>query len=100
MSVLVKMYYGELIYNLIAKETSTIKDLLTKAEIQEDVVVFTGSSEEVNKTPIIDLSKTLRDYNMWFLEKSYVAYLTVYNKTDNYNKELYQLYLEVAKEII
>lgn len=100
MSVLVKLYYGELIYNLIAKETSTIKDLLTKAEIQEDVVVFTGSSEEVNKTPIIDLSKTLRDYNMWFLEKSYVADLTVYNKTDNYNKELYELYLEVAKEII
>jgi len=95
MSVLVHLYYGELIYNLIAKESTTIKDLLAKTEIPKDIVVFSGS---LNQTPIIDLSKTLIDYNMWFLEKNYVAYLTVYNKTDNYNKELYEMYLEAAKE--
>ena len=37
---------------------------------------------------------------MWFLEKSYVAELTVYNKTDNYNKELYEMYLEAAEKTV
>jgi hypothetical protein len=51
-------------------------------------------------TPLVNLEKTLVDYNMWFLEKSYVAELSAYNKTDNYKKELYEMYLEAAKETV
>jgi hypothetical protein len=62
-------------------------------------VVFTGALSQEYKTPLVNLDKCLIDYNMWFLEKSYVAELTVYNKTDNYNKELYEMYLQSVKEI-
>jgi HEPN domain-containing protein len=100
MSVLVHLYYGEAIYHLKAKETTTIKELLIEAKIPENTVLFTGSLSEKHKTPIIDTNKTLIHYNLWFLEKTYIADLTVYNKTDKYNKELYERYLEFSKEII
>ena len=95
MSISVYLYYGKFIYKLLAKETTTINDLLIRANVSEDVVVFSGSLEEVDKTPIIDTNKTLVDYNMWFLETNYVADLTVYNKTDKYNKELYEMTLKI-----
>ena len=63
----------------------------------EDIVLFTAPPSD---TPLVNLDKTLVDYNMWFLEKSYVAELTVYNKTDNYNKELYEMYLEAAEKTV
>jgi hypothetical protein len=76
-----------------------LKDLLKQCEISENTVVFTAPPSESNKTPLVNLEKTLKDYNMWFLEKSYVAELTVYNKTDNYNNILYERYLEGSKEL-
>jgi hypothetical protein len=100
MSVLVDLYYGEAIYHLKAEKTTTIKELLIEAQIPENTVVFTGSLSEKHKTPMIYLNKTLVDYNMWFLEKNYIAELSIYNNTDNYNKELYERYLEFSKEII
>jgi hypothetical protein len=100
MSVRVNIYYGDTLYNLIATETDTLSVLLLKTNIPKDTVIFSAPPSEPYKTPLVDLEKTLVDYNMWFLEKSYVAELTVYNKTDNYNKVLYKMYLEAAKETI
>jgi hypothetical protein len=100
MSVRVNIYYGDTLYNLIATETDTLSGLLLKTNIPKDTVIFSAPPSESNKTPLVDLEKTLADYNMWFLEKSYIAELTVYNKTDNYNKVLYKMYLEAAKETV
>ena len=86
-------------YDILAEKTTTLKDILQRCELSEDLVLFTAPPSEPNKTPLVDLDKTLLDYNMWFAEKSYIAELSAYNKTDNYNKELYEMYLEAAKEI-
>jgi hypothetical protein len=86
-------------YDVLAEETTTLKDILKRCKISENTVLFTSAPLEPYKTPLVNLNKTLKDYNIWFLEKSYIAELTVYNQTDNYNKVLYKMYLEAAKEI-
>ena len=83
-------------YDILAEKTTTLKDILQQCELSEDLVLFTAPP---SGTPLVDLDKTLIDYNMWFPEKSYVAELTAYTKTDNYNKELYEMYLEFAKKL-
>jgi len=83
-------------YDILAEKTTTLKDILQQCELSEDLVLFTAPP---SGTPLVDLDKTLIDYNMWFPEKSYVAELTAYTKTDNYNKELYEMYLEIAKKL-
>lgn len=95
----VHLYHGNTMYDILAEKTTTLKDILQQCELSEDLVLFTAPPSEPNKTPIVDLDKTLVDYNMWFPEKSYVAELTAYTKTDNYNKELYEMYLEIAKKL-
>ena len=87
-------------YDILAEKSTSLRELLAQTEIPDDTVVFTAPPSEPNKTPLVNLEKTLVDYNMWFLEKSYVAEITVYNKTDIYDKELYEMYLEAAKETI
>ena len=99
MRVRVNIYYGDTVYNLLASNTDTLSNLLSVTDIPNDTVVFSAPPSEPYKTPLVDLEKTLVDYNMWFPEKSYVAEITVYNKTDIYNKELYEMYLEAAKEL-
>ena len=98
MSIRVHIYYGDTMYDILSEKSTTLRELLAQTEIPEDTVVFSAPPSEPHKTPIVDLRKTLIDYNMWFLEKSYVAEITVYNKTDIYDKELYEMYLEAAKE--
>jgi hypothetical protein len=98
MSVRVHIYYENRMYDMLAEETTTLRNLLKKCEIPENTILFTRAPSEDYKTPLVNLEKTLKDYNMWFLEKSYVAEITVYNETDNYNKTLYRMYLEAAKE--
>lgn len=100
MSIRVHLYYGDNMYDILAEKSTTLRELLAQTEIPEDIVVFSASPSELHKTPIVDLSKTLVDYNMWFLEKSYIAELSVYNKTDNYDTELYEMYLKGTKETI
>ncbi len=87
-------------YDILAEKSTTLRELLEKSEIPENTVLFTASPSESNKTPLVNLEKTLVDYNMWFPEKSYVAEITVYNKTDIYNKELYEMYLEATKKTV
>jgi hypothetical protein len=99
MTVLVHLYYGNAIYHLLAEETTTLNELLGQTDIPKNVVLFTAPPSEPYKTPLVNLNKTLVDYNMWFLEKSYLAQITVYNKTDTYDKKLYEMYLEGAKEL-
>ena len=82
-------------YDILAEKSISLRELLGQTDIPDDIVLFTAPPSD---TPLVDLDKTLLDYNMWFTEKSYVAELTAYNKTDNYNKELYEMYLEAAKE--
>ena len=94
MSVQVHIYYEDRMHDILAEETTTLKDLLKKCEIPENTILFTRAPSEPYKTPLVNLEKTLKDYNMWFLEKSYVAEITVYNETDNYNKILYRMYLK------
>jgi hypothetical protein len=100
MSVRVNIYYGDTVYNLLASNTDTLSNLLSRTDIPKDTVVFSAPPSELYKTPLVNLEKTLVDYNMWFLEKSYIAEVTVYNKTDTYNKKLYEMYLETAKETV
>jgi hypothetical protein len=100
MSVRVNIYYGDTVYNLLASNTDTLSNLLSRTDIPKDTVVFSAPPFDANMTPLVNLEKTLVDYNMWFLEKSYVAELSAYNKTDNYKKELYEMYLEAAKETV
>jgi len=90
-SVPVHVYYDNARHEVFAQEGSTVRELLFDLDIP-DTIVFSGSLEEPYKSPLVDLDKTLVDYNMWFLD-GYVAELTVYKKTDNYNKELYEMYL-------
>lgn len=99
MSVRLNIYYNDTVYNFLVRETDTLNNLLSLTDIPKDTVVFSAPPSEPYKTPLVNLEKTLVDYNMWFPEKSYVAEITVYNKTDSYNKELYEMYLEVAKEL-
>jgi len=95
MRVRVHIYYCHSMYDILAEESTTIRELLQKLEIPEDIVLFTAPPSD---TPLVNLDKTLVDYNMWFTEKSYIAELTAYNKTDNYNKMLYEMYLQATKE--
>ena len=99
MSVIVHLFYGDTTYQLLAKETTTLKELLAETTIPDDTVLFTGTPSQSYKTPLVDLSKTLMDYNLWFLDVSYRAELTVYNKTDNYDKKLYEMYSQCTKEV-
>lgn len=99
MSVRVHIYYNDIMYDVLAQETTTLKDLLKRSEIPDHTVLFTRAPLDPYKTPLVNLEKTLKDYNMWFLEKTYVAEITVYNKTDTYNKTLYKMYLEATKEL-
>lgn len=99
MSVIVHLFYGDTTHHLLAKETTTLKELLLQTTIPEDTVLFIGTPSQSYKTPLVDLSKTLVDYNMWFLDKSYKAEITVYNKTDNYDKKLYEMYSQFTKEV-
>ena len=100
MRVRVHLYYGDSMYDILAEKSTTLRELLEKSEIPENTVLFTAPPSESNKTPLVNLEKTLVDYNIWFPEKSYVAEITVYNKTDIYNKELYEMYLEAAKKTV
>ena len=88
MPVLVHVYYNDTKHQLLAQETTTLRQILQKLNIK-DKIVFSGSFKE-SKTPLVDLDKTLVDYNMWFLD-GYIAELTVYKETDNYDKALYNL---------
>lgn len=92
MSVLVHVYYDNAKHHILAQKDTTLRELFHELNIT-DTIVFSGSLDEQNKTPLVDLGKTLVDYNMWFLEKGYIAELTVYKETDNYNKEMYEMYL-------
>jgi hypothetical protein len=94
MSVQVHIYYDGDKYEILAQKETTLRELLESLDIQ-DSIVFSGHLDEPYKSPLVDLGKTLVDYNMWFLD-GYVAELTVYKKTDNYNKELYEMYLASA----
>jgi hypothetical protein len=91
MSVPVHVYYESDKYEVFAQRETTLRELLFDLDIQDEIV-FSGSLLEPYKTPLVDLNKTLVDYNMWFLD-GYVAKLTVYKKTDNYDKKLYDMYL-------
>lgn len=84
----VSMYYQGHVYYLQAEKGTTIKELLKQTDIPEGIEVFTGSPCRPNKTLLPDKSKTLVDYNMWFLD-NYNAELSVFDSTDNYIKSYY-----------
>jgi hypothetical protein len=93
-SVPVHVYYDNARHEILAQKESTLRELLFDLDIP-DIIVFSGNLKE-SYTPLVDLDKTLVDYNMWFLD-GYVAELTVYKETDNYNKELYEMYLAFSR---
>ena len=76
----------------VQKET-TIGDLV---EQYGDVIVFTGEhGDKHGATPIVDMSRTLVDYNMWFTDDpKYIAVLSLYRREDDhlYDKQLYETY--------
>jgi hypothetical protein len=90
MSVLVHVYYDDAKHHIMAHKDTTLMELFHQLNIP-DTIVFSGTLSDP-RTPLVDLGKTLVDYNMWFLD-GYIAELTVYKKTDNYNKKLYDMYL-------
>ena len=98
MGVNVCIHYRNKIYQLISEKNTTLSELLAQTDIPEkSIVIFSGGLDNSNHTPLVDVTKTLEDYNMWFLEKGYVAELSVFNETDNYDKELYSMYINANK---
>lgn len=89
MSILVHIYYDSAKHHILAHKHTTLRELLKEFNIP-DTIVFSGALEEPNKTPLVNLDKTLLDYNMWFLD-GYIAKLTVYKETDNYDIDLYKM---------
>jgi hypothetical protein len=84
----VNIYYQGDVYYLQAEKGTTIEELLKQTDIPENIEVFIGSPCRPNKTLLPDKSKTLVDYNMWFLD-NYLAELSVFDKPDNYIKSYY-----------
>lgn len=78
---------------LQVRKTTTIGDLI---EQYGDVIVFTGKhGDKHGATPIVDMSRTLVDYNMWFTDDpNYIAVFSLYRREDDhlYNKQLYETY--------
>jgi len=74
----------------------TIKDILDFFKVNIDgLVVFTGTPDDKNNhTPIVDLNKTLVDYNMWHIGQNYIAQFSVFKVTDKhlYNHERLKWY--------
>lgn len=91
MSVLVHIYYDNAKHHILAQKNTTLRELFRELNIP-DTIAFSGTLSD-SRTPLVNLDKTLVDYNMWFLDKGYIAELTVYKETDNYNKDLYDMYL-------
>lgn len=94
MAVPVHIYYADEKYSVIAEKETTIREILQQLNIS-DTIVFSGLLTEPYKSPLVDLDKTLVDYNMWFLD-GYIAQLTVYNETDNYDRDIYTMYLTAS----
>jgi hypothetical protein len=95
MAVPVHVYYADEKHSFIAQKETTIGEILKQLNIS-DTIVFSGPLTEPYKTPLVDLDKTLVDYNMWFLD-GYIAQLTVYNETDNYDRDMYTMYLTASR---
>jgi hypothetical protein len=80
---------------LSVSKNVTIKDILEFFKVNtEGLVVFTGEPKNENHTPMVDLNKTLVDYNMWHVEQNYIAEFSVFKITDKhlYNYERLKYY--------
>jgi hypothetical protein len=89
---------------LSVSKNVTIKDILEFFKVNIDgIVVFTGNPNNKDyHTPMVDLNKTLVDYNMWHIEKNYIAEFSVFKVTDKhlYNEERLEYYEEAFKHTI
>ena len=83
---------------LSVSKSVTIKDILEFFKVNiEGLVVFTGSPEDKQyHTPLVDLNKTLVDYNMWHIGQNYIAEFSVFKETDKhlYNHERLKYYVK------
>jgi hypothetical protein len=85
------------LFDDLSKDT-TIADILIRAEIRrQDIVVFTGSPNSENNTPLVKLDLTLESYNMWINEKNSKNDICVFYRedTDSYNISLYDMYSKI-----
>ena len=58
MRVRVHLYYSDIMYDILAEETTTLKDLLQRCEIPENTVLFTAPPFNPQMTPLVNLEKT------------------------------------------
>lgn len=83
---------------LISSQNSTtsIRELIKEINFRPeyDYVVFTGVPGDKYATPLIDLDRSMTEYNIWHSDNSYICDLTIYKKadTEKYNITLYNNY--------
>ena len=75
---------------------TSIIDLIKEIDYAPDFeyVVFIGTPGDIHSTPLIDLNRSMGDYNLWHSDSNYICELTIYKKsdTDKYNVTLYNNY--------
>jgi hypothetical protein len=75
---------------------TTIGELIKEIEYVPgyEYVVFIGTPGDRHSTPLIDLNRSMGDYNLWHSDIYYICELTIYKKsdTDKYNVTLYNNY--------
>jgi hypothetical protein len=85
------------LFDDLTKDT-TIAEILIRSEIRhQDVVVFTGSPNSGNNTPLVKFDLTLESYNMWINEKGEKNAICVFLREDidSYNVSLYNMYANI-----
>jgi hypothetical protein len=87
---------------LISSQNSntSIRELIKELNFRPEYeyVVFTGVTGDKYATPLIDLDRSMAEYNIWHSDSNYICDLTIYKKTDTekYNGDLY-IYYEGSK---
>jgi hypothetical protein len=77
---------------------NTVKEILSNIDFKSelDYVVFTSTPEDnQHHTPIIDLDYTIEKLNMYHVDSTYTAEISIFNKADitKYNHTLLDMYL-------
>lgn len=87
------------IINVLAD--NTLREILYNIDFRPDYnyVLFTGTPGDEHGTPLVNQDMTMSQVNMWFDDVNYTAEITIYKEDDdNYNKELYVMYLPQKNE--
>jgi hypothetical protein len=79
-------------------KSNTIKEILYNIDYKSelDYVVFTSTPDDKDgHTPIVNLDYTMEQLNMYHVDSTYIAEISVFNKADvsKYNEQRMNMYL-------